>query len=120
MKGKAQVQANLQRIAQELPKELAQALYTEAVIVEQTSRERTPVATGTLRASHETSFPKEDRDGLSVTIQVGGPAAPYAVKVHEMVEVYHKVGQAKFLESAVLEATPTLAARIAARVRMKG
>ena len=64
----------------------------------------------------------ENRD-IEVKIEVGGPSAPYALIVHEDLKARHGVehgfqgGQAKFLESAVLEAVPTLASRIAIRLR---
>jgi hypothetical protein len=41
----------------------------------------------------------------------------YAVYVHENLQAHHPVGQAKFLESAMTEAAPTLAERVAARVK---
>jgi hypothetical protein len=58
-------------------------------------------------------------DGLDTvgTITVGGPSASYAIYVHENLENFHPIGQAKFLESVVLESAPFLGARIATRVR---
>jgi hypothetical protein len=47
----------------------------------------------------------------------GGPSAPYAVIVHENLNVRHQVGQAKFLERPLNEAARGLAERIAAEVR---
>jgi len=120
MKGMDTFKMNMQLVSKTISKSVAAALYTEAVIVEQTSRERTPVSTGALRASHETSLPVMGEGQIDIQIRVGGPAAPYAIPVHEKVEVYHKVGQAKFLESAILESAPTLAARIARRVKLEG
>lgn len=116
--GAKEIHARLLQMIAQTPRELGAALYEEALIVEQTSRGRTPVLTGALRASHETSLPSLSRDSVEVTISVGGPAAPYAVAVHEKVEVRHPVGQAKFLESAVLESIPTLPERLAARIKL--
>jgi hypothetical protein len=120
LKGTRELKARLLRFVRiGIPDEFSSALYQEALLVEKVSRERTPVLTGALRASHETSEPFREEDTLSCEISVGGPAAPYAVWVHEKVEIHHKVGQAKFLESAVLEAGPGLPARIANRVALE-
>jgi len=115
--GRAEMGSALQKFAKDNPKRFGQALYTEALLIEQVSRERTPVLTGVLRASHETSLPTET-DPIEVQIRVGGPAAPYALYVHEKLEARHKVGQAKFLESAVLEGMTGLAERIAERLKL--
>lgn len=111
------ISASLQIQAKKMTPALASALYTEALLVEQESRNRTPVLTGALRASHETTEPDITQEDISVEIRVGGPAAPYAVEVHENVQARHRVGQAKFLETAVYEASGSLAARIAERMK---
>jgi hypothetical protein len=77
---------------------------------------RTPVDTGALKGSHETSKPEQGGGDVSVTITVGGPAAPYAVPVHENLDAHHKVGQAKFLESTIMESRSSMAERIARRI----
>lgn len=106
----------MKKIAKASNQELAAAVYEEALLVEQESRRRTPVDTGALRASHVTTIPEINKDEIRVEISVGGPAAPYAVAVHEKVEVRHPVGQAKFLESAVLEAAREFPTRVAVRI----
>ena len=78
---------------------------------------RTPVDTGALRASHETSLPSWKGDNLEGTIKVGGPAASYAVPVHERMYVFNRHGQAKFLESTINESAPFLLKRIASRLK---
>lgn len=113
-----QVASRLAALAARLPREAARALYEEASIEATESQRRTPVDTGALRASHEVSQPEIGRD-ISVTISVGGVAAPYAVVVHEDLEAFHDDGQAKFLESTILESKPYLAARIAARIDLR-
>jgi hypothetical protein len=55
-----------------------------------------------------------------VRMAFGGPAAPYAIKVHEDLEAFHRVGQAKFLESVLLESAPHLAQRVSRRIRLGG
>lgn len=94
----------------------ANALRAEAEIEMTEAKQRTPVKTGTLRASGHVTGPTQNGNDIDVTLTFGGPAAEYAVFVHENVEAYHRVGQAKFLESTVLESAPHLADRIATRM----
>jgi hypothetical protein len=97
VRGAAELKAALRQLSEQFPREAERALYSEALKIERLSRSLTPVEFGALRGSHETSRPV---DG-AVTISVGGPAAPYAVYVHENLEARHPVGQAKFLEGAL-------------------
>jgi hypothetical protein len=48
--------------------------------------------------------------------KTGEPSATYAVTVHERLDVPHRVGQAKWLELAQMEAAATFAAQIAAKM----
>lgn len=63
------------------------------------AKRRTPVRTGALRNSG--SITKVDESGFQVAF--GGPAAPYAVFVHEDLKARHRVGEAKFLEKAMFQ-----------------
>jgi hypothetical protein len=113
-----QVIGNMKKLDHTIPLKAAAALYQEGLVVQKESMKRTPVDTGALRASHETSLPSWKGDSLEVTIAVGGPAADYAVPVHERTEVTHTNGQAKFLESAVHEASSSLLERLAQRMKL--
>lgn len=120
MAAKVQTMQELQALLSKLGKgaleQAGRALYQEALVIQRESMKRTPVDTGALRASHETKQPDTTGGEVSVRIVVGGPAAPYALFVHERLDVHHPVGQAKFLESAVLEAARDLPSRLAARI----
>jgi hypothetical protein len=96
--------------------EAGRALYQEALVESKESQRRTPVDTGALRASHEVGKPEISGRDVSVTIRVGGPAAPYALVVHEDLEAHHPVGQAKFLESTLNESAPHMAERVGRRI----
>lgn len=74
------------------------ALYTQAQRTLTKAIGYTPVETGALRASGIVSMVGDD-----IYISFGGPAAPYAIYVHEILTNSHPVGQAKFLERAVTE-----------------
>lgn len=58
----------------------------------------TPVKTGALRSSGHVELGNN-----YVSIIFGGPSADYAIYVHEITHYRHPVGQAKFLERAVME-----------------
>ena len=128
--GEGKIRKRLKKLERTIPIEVGAALYQEALIITADSMRHTPVDVtttqggGTLRDSHETSAPRWKGKTLQVDIQVGGPAAPYAVIVHERVlapsgkPVRHIVGNAKFLENAVLAAAPTLRDKIAKRIKL--
>jgi hypothetical protein len=100
-------------------KELGRALYQETSIELKEVKRRTPVDKGALRASEHIEGPLRagvNENIIYTLIVAGGPAAPYALYVHENLEAIHPVGQAKFIESVLLESRPYMAARIAARV----
>lgn len=93
--------------------EVAQEWLDEAV---QRTPMRPPPIGGSLRESGR--IVRVDEGTIpSFRIVFGGPTAPYAVYVHEILENYHPVGQAKFLESVVVERAPRLAADIAAKLK---
>lgn len=110
------VRRTLERMARQIPNEVGRALYQEAQIERTESMRRTPVEYGALKGSHELEGPEIKGRDVSVTILVGGPAAPYAVYVHEDMEAFHEHGQAKFLESVILESKPYMGQRVAKRI----
>lgn len=112
--------AKIKALQKRLPQQVAAALYVEAQIEATESKKRTPVDTGNLRASTRVTDPVISEDGkVSVSIVVGGVAAPYAVYVHENLDAHHDTGEAKFLESTLLESRQFMAARVAKRVSLK-
>ncbi len=116
----AEVRARLALIATKMPLAFGRALYEEALIETKESIRRTPRDTGALRGSHETGRPEHKGRDISVTIRVGGPAAGYAVHVHENLEADHPVGRAKFLESTINESAPHMPSRVSVRMRTFG
>lgn len=110
------MQDKIRKIAVGFPLMVKQALYIEAQIELTEAKRRTPFLTGALRGSGIVEPPVQSGNTLSVTIAFGGPAADYAVYVHENLEAHHPVGQAKFLESTLLESAPYLMDRIGKRL----
>lgn len=100
-------------------KEIGRAVYQETSVELKEVRKRTPVDKGPLRASEHVEGPlrtgANDRI-IYALIVAGGPSAPYAIYVHEDLEALHPVGQAKYIESVLMESRPFMAARIAKRI----
>lgn len=119
MLGVKAMRRKMAALSAKIPDAVGAALYSEALIEMAESMMRTPVDTGALRASHETMKPEyaNARTEISVTIKVGGPAAPYALAVHEDMEAFHRTGEAKFLENTIKESAPFIGKRVAARLK---
>lgn len=62
---------------------LASALYEEAEKIITASKQLVPVDTGFLRASGFVEQPEFSHGKVSVALGYGGPAAPYAIHIHE-------------------------------------
>lgn len=110
---------------QEYPKKVGRAMFQEGQIEMTEAKRRTPVDVsanaphpGQLRASGTVHEPVYEGRTITVTLSFGGAAADYAVYVHEMLGNFHKVGQAKYLESVLNESRAWMINRIAARARL--
>jgi hypothetical protein len=112
------MQARISHIARVFPRRVADALKIEAEIEMTEMKKRTPVQFGVLRDSGTVHEPVQSRSGVSIVLSFGGAAQDYALKVHEDLDAFHKVGQAKYAESVLLESAPHMAKRIAARVQL--
>src|SRR5687768_15414347 len=113
-----QVIANMKRIRKQFQPDVAQDFRAELEIEKTEVERRTPVDTGALRSSE---FVEVEEEGNKIIgrIGAGGPAAPYALQVHEDLNAFHKVGQAKFIESVLNESGPYLSERVAKRRRRR-
>jgi len=101
---------------------VATGLFAEGTKILNDSKELVPVDTGTLRASGIVFPPSlNERGNLSVDIGYGGPAAPYALRVHENPNagVGSGVGQWKYLEQPFRERSQGMNKRMLNRVRNK-
>lgn len=107
----------LASMAERLDRAFASALYDEANELRAASMANTPVDKGVLRASHYATLPAPDGGRIVSEVGAGGPAEPYAMAVHERMDVAHEVGGAKFLEAAVDARTSGLAERISEKTR---
>jgi bacteriophage HK97-gp10 putative tail-component len=119
LKGGDELRAKLLRMAERFPEDVARALYAEGSIELAEMKQRTPVETGALRASLAIHKPEIQGRDITVRITAGGPAAPYALYVHENLEADHPVGQAKYMESVINESHSSWTARLAKRLDLK-
>lgn len=99
------------------PQAIAQAIWEEANVIFAKSQILVPVDTGVLRGSGGVSAPQMGNVGYFVDIFYGGPAAPYALYVHEIIGNYHNPPtQAKYLEQPLMEAMDGLQSRLKGRI----
>jgi hypothetical protein len=99
--------------------EYTRALMAEINEVETPECQRqTPVDTGALVSTVRTFGPEFRGNQVLAGTTAGGPEAPYAPIVHEDLEAFHRVGNAKFIERPYRESAPYLPARVAARMDM--
>jgi hypothetical protein len=116
MTGAARMRQRLLRLANKIPDEVGRALFQETEVETTEAKRRCPVDEGTLRGTIHSVGPIRQWRTIYTLITCGGPAAPYAVYVHENLDAFHKVGQAKFIESVILESAPYMLSRVAKRM----
>jgi hypothetical protein len=114
--GADKMKARLKTLIKRFPDEVGRALYIETGTETTEVKRRTPVDKGTLRASIHQVGPIRNGRTIYTLIVAGGPAAPYAIFVHEDLDAFHKVGQAKYIESVILESRSSMGARVAKRI----
>lgn len=109
----------LLNLGKNVPDQTAVALYQEALIEVKECVQVTPVETGALRATIHAERPVRQNGHISVAIVAGGPSAPYAEKVHEDPDAFHRVGGWKFIENPLKAAAPHIASRVGARIDLQ-
>lgn len=119
VKGLHRLRKKLGRIKVDTDYEVGRALYLEGERIMMVSKHLVPVDTGVLRNTGHVSPLTKDSKGWLVLLGYGGPAAPYAIHVHERTNVPHKVGQAKYLEVPAVEAAADIPARIRDRLKRR-
>jgi hypothetical protein len=131
LKGSEEVIGKIQAAMLQIGVKAEAALYQVAEQEMTESKKRVPVDLGNLKNSGHVQHPERDAEGISLKMGFGGPAGAgnvggetnkedvgYAIVVHEDLEAFHKVGQAKYLESVLQESAPYLLERIANRIKL--
>jgi hypothetical protein len=113
------IQKRIMAMPGKLTRQIEDAVKAEMRIELAEVKRRTPLDTGALRASEYVDGPFVERGRIYASIVAGGPTAPYAMIVHENLEAFHRIGQAKYLESVLRESAQFMAARIARRLSVK-
>ena len=117
LEGDIELKAMLEAAREKSPLAVAQAIYEEANLIFARSQVLVPVDTGVLRGSGGVSAPQKGTTGYFVDIFYGGPAASYALYVHEIIGNYHKPPtQAKYLEQPLMEALPQIQNNLSRRI----
>ena len=128
--GEKAVRRRLTLLAASMPEAMERAMRSEGELIKTASMRITPIDKGPLRGSHFVTS-RQTVDGPEVTIGVGGPAAGYAIFVHEIPPPAGPGGQSgrtarhkaptqwKFLETAANNAVDTgLLLRLAQRMNV--
>lgn len=109
---------NLKRLAKNYPNVLLRAHRVETEIETTEVRRRTPVDSGALVGTVHAEGPYVNMRSIYSMIVAGGPAAAYAVIVHEDPYPFHPVGQWKYIESVLMESKDYFMARVVARAQL--
>ncbi len=102
------VVSKLRRVPRLVQSEMMAAQRDGAERIMRASKRRTPSRTGRLAESHRVI---KTKDGY--TVSVGDEETWYATIVHEDLSLTHDDGEAKFLETSVLEETESIRRDIA-------
>jgi len=121
--GEKEMKAKLQAIAGDkgMRKEARGAALEVGGVMLGQMQARTPVKTGRLKRSERikvlVSSKKED---IRISLLAGGELAPYAAIVHNDTKARHPHGgQAKFMESVILENVPTAGRQLAEKIDLR-
>jgi len=131
--GVDKVLAKLGRYGAEARHLAGAAIYQEALVIMADSKDNyVPVDQGVLKSTGHVELPVVSGNNVSVKMGYGGPAAPYALAVHENPRAgktggvspkgqrykhWATVGGYKYLERPLLAAVRGFSSRIAARLR---
>lgn len=114
---------------------LEAGVYEEGLeVMARSKAEFVPVRDGILRASGHVEEPQWSGDTVSVTLGYGGPAAPYALSVHQNPRAgktggvspqgkpykrWARVGEWMYLQTPLFQAINGMGARIGARIQQR-
>jgi len=119
--GMAQVRTALTRLGTAGRFALTKVLNEEAEAIIGEAKLETPVDTGALQGSGVVLPPTGEFMAVTIEAGFGGPAAPYALRVHEDLAIPHTPpGKAKYLEDPFNRALVDFEPRVAAKLRIPG
>ncbi len=120
--GMGNLKDGLGSLADRIRQAVKAELYQLAEEVMTASKEVVPVDTGVLMSTGHVELPEEEfGGGISVSLGYGGPAAPYAMQVHEDLDPHvhwHRPGSGpKYLENPLLQKEPDISDRLAGAIQ---
>lgn len=127
------IEGNMKLLGETTAKDLARAMYEEALLIQNAAMDGAPYRHGPLHGSFITIPPEYmDGEGWVTRVMAGGPSAPYAVAIHEHLSehsprswqiaeergggVHFATGGPKFLENAVNAAIEGFGERLLSRM----
>lgn len=117
LEGAQELRNMLEVSGKDAGKIVGQVITEEANMIFAKALVLTPIDTGALRGSGGVSAPINTPQGIGVDIFFGGPAAPYALYVHEIMYYQHNAPtQAKYLEQPFMERLPNIQQNMARRI----
>lgn len=108
--------ANIRKLAEFAPDEFGRAQMAETQVEVKECQRRCPVDSGDMQSEIHAEGPFREGRRIITKIATGEKSADYALIQHEDLDLFHKVGEAKFIERPLMESAPHMAARIAARI----
>ena len=131
--GLEQIRTKFLRLPNKMAQAVAQALYQEGEeLLAESKTKYVPVDRGHLRTSGHATLPRRLGTIVFVDVGYGGPAAPYALRVHENPRAgktggvspsgrpythWAKVGEWKYLETPFKKRERGMRSRIQSRIR---
>ncbi len=136
LQGSQALRAGLAQLGDKAPVSLEGGLFEFGSLVEGDAKELCPVDTGNLRDSAFTITPtlehtgvttdvdaqaralaEKNADQITAVVGFGGPSQVYALIQHERTDFRHKVGQAKYLQTALANRQESLPDVLVARMK---
>jgi hypothetical protein len=124
--GVTEMIAKIRAVKKGLPLMIGEALWEDAKPDVLEAKNRSPVYSGPVTASSpipgvlqdsiHAEGPTYEGHLISVEIVAGGLAGAYAIPQHERLDYHHNIGQAKYIESVLMESRDTKLAHVAARI----
>ncbi len=118
--GQKEMHAKLVRLLYLFPQQVERAIHAEADIQMVEAQRRVPEDSGDLKATGRVQM-ESGRGEVKAFLTFGNEAdrtGIYAIVQHERLDYAHTKGQAKYLESVLMEAAPGLGQRIANRIHL--
>ena len=107
----------LQQFVRSTRDKIRQNMLKEGTRLMGLMRARTPYRNGSLKNSGLVQGPDDEGNDIIVVLSFGNDQVNYAIPVHERINLRHRHGRAKFMESVVQEEAGNIAPNITEGIR---